>query len=79
MTTVGAGILKEPFDSEWASMAGNGNNGGTNVKDKKTGGAVSTNPFSGDGFEDEDEVDNDDQVHGRFHFGSHGEGREGIL
>jgi hypothetical protein len=59
-------------------MAENENNGGTNVKDKKTGGAVSTNPFSGDGFEDEDEVDND-QVHGRFYFGYHGKDGEVIL
>ena len=59
-----AGILKVPFDSEWASMAGSGNNGRSNVEDHGDV-AVSTNPFIGDGFEDEDEVDKDahHQVH----------------
>ena len=62
--TTSAGILKDPFDSEWASMAGSGNNGLSNVEADGDV-AVSTNPFSGDGFEDEDEVDKDahHQVH----------------
>ncbi len=66
-TSTSAGILKDPFDSEWASMVGSGSNGQSDAKGQEevTVGheevAVSTNPFFGDGFEDEDEVDQDEQ------------------
>ena len=55
-------VLKDPFSSEWASMVGISNKipDSGRVKpdpDEKRQILVSTNPFFGDGYETEDEVD----------------------